>query len=92
LAHSVSSVIAEIGKWRERVSRREELALRNAAELSRTTYLSSIDLIKAGKGVKVYPQTIMIRDAFRMFKHLLDRGTLDPETAEKLEEELRDDS
>ena len=61
----VSSVVTEIGKWRERVSRREELALTQATELSRLIYEGSIELIKMGKGVKMYPQTMMMRDGHR---------------------------
>jgi hypothetical protein len=84
----ISSLITELGRWRERKSRREELALTKAAELSQATYASSLDLMKMGRGVTVYPQTMMIRDAYRMFTHLLDHGVLDPQTHKELDEEL----
>jgi hypothetical protein len=88
----ISSLITELGRWRERKSRREELALAKATELSQGTYASSIELMKAGHSVKVYPQTMMVRDAYRMFKHLLDHGVLDPQTHGELAEELRADA
>jgi hypothetical protein len=85
----VSSIISEIGRWRERKSRREELALTKAFELAHGTFASSMELLKAGRGVEVMPQTMMIRDAFRMCQHLLDHGILDPQTQKELDEELK---
>lgn len=86
----VSSIISEIGRWRERKSRREELVLSKAFELAHGTYLSSIELLKSGHGVETMPQTMMIRDAFRMCQHLLDHGVLDPQTQKELDEELKE--
>ena len=85
----ILSLITELGRWRERKSRREELALTKAAELSRLMYEGFIEQVKTGHtGLVVRPQTEMIRDAYRMFKHLLDEGVLDPQTQKKLDEEL----
>ena len=82
-----------VSQYLERKSRREELALTKASEMAQNTYMSSIELIKLGRhSVKVYPQNMMVRDAFRMFRHLLNHGELDPQTHQELEEELRADA
>jgi hypothetical protein len=75
----ISSLITELGRWRERRSRREELALAKAAEMARTTYAHTIELLKQ-EHLKVAgtPQSMMVQDAYRMFKHLLDHGVLVP--------------
>jgi hypothetical protein len=85
----VSSIISEIGRWRERKSRREELALTKAFEMSHTHFVSTIELIKAGRGVTMFPLTKMISEGFVMFKHLLDHGKLDPRSQKELEDELK---
>jgi len=86
----VSSVITEIGRWRERTSRREELALTKAAELSQQVYQVTIDLVKAGRGVTMMPQTQTIANGYLMFLHLLKHGTLDPHSQAELDKELRE--
>jgi len=84
----ISSILTEVGRWRERKSRREELALAKAADLARLMYEGFIEQMKLGHPAVVRPQTEMIRDSYRMFKHLLDEGVLDPQTQEELDEEL----
>jgi hypothetical protein len=87
----VSTVGQVVAQYLERKSRREELALTKANELAQSTYASGVEMMRMGKSVKIYPQTMMVRDAYRMFAHLLDHGKLDPRTWAELEEEIRGD-
>ncbi len=93
VAAVTSSVITELGRVRERKSRREELALAKAVEIAQSTYAGNIELMKLDKfDVKGDPQTMMIRDSYRIFKHLLDYGVLDPLSQKELDEEIKADA
>lgn len=81
----VSGVITSIDKWRERTSRREELLLGKAAEMTRV----HVDLIvKTGTG-KAEPPILMLEDYYRSLKHLAKHDTLDPTDKQRVETELK---
>lgn len=91
----ISSIIGELGRWRERKSRREELALAKAVEVAQSTYTSTVELIKLrlpNVNVTGSPINMMIRDGYLMIKHLLDHGKLDARSAEELEKEINSEA
>jgi hypothetical protein len=71
----ISSVISELGKWRERKSRREELLLGKAIEMAHFRFAAGIEAIKL-KGGSVIPEIEMAHNYHRWLKHLLEDGTL----------------
>jgi hypothetical protein len=85
----VSSVIAELGRWRERKSRREELALTKAFEMAKSITDMSVELIKIGKGVQVMPMNDTIATAYVTLKHILAHDRLDPAAQKEVDEEYR---
>jgi|SRR5271157_3637889 len=85
----VSSAIAELGKWRERKSRREELALTKAFEMARSMNHMSIEIIKLGKSVQVTPMNDTIAGAYVTLKHILAHDKLDPAAQREVDEEYR---
>jgi hypothetical protein len=85
----VSSAIAELGKWRERKSRREELALTKAFEMARSVTDMSVELIKLGKGVQMMPMNDTIARAYITLKHILAHDRLDAAAQTEVDEEYR---
>ena len=83
----VSSAISELGKWRERKSRREELALSKAFEMAQTRTNMSIELIKLGKSVQMMPMNDTIATAYVTLKHILAHEKLDPAAKKEVDEE-----
>jgi hypothetical protein len=83
----VSSAIAELGKWRERKSRREELALSKAFEMAKSMTDMSVELIKLGKGVQMMPMNDTVATAYITLKHILAHGKLDPAAQKGVDEE-----
>ncbi len=85
----VSSIITELGRWRERRSRREELALAKAFEMAKSISDMSVELIKLGKGVQVMPMNDTIATAYVTLKHILAHERLDPAAQKEVDEEYR---
>lgn len=85
----VSSAISELGKWRERKSRREELALSKAVEMARSITDMSVELIKLGKSVQVMPMNDTIANCYVTLKHILTHEKLDPAAQREVDEEYR---
>jgi len=75
----ISSVITELGKWRERKSRREELVLAKAAEMTNMYFETMLQFVK-DTDQKIVPSTKILEDYYMALKHLLHQGELDPET------------
>src|SRR5208282_4477165 len=76
----VSSVITELGRWRERRSRREELALTKAFEMAK----SITDM-----SVQIMPMNDTIATAYVTLKHILAHDRLDPAAQKEVDEEYR---
>jgi hypothetical protein len=85
----VSSVITELGRWRERRSRREELALTKAFEMAKSITDMSVELIKLGKSVQIMPMNDTIATAYVTLKHILAHDRLDPAAQKEVDEEYR---
>jgi hypothetical protein len=85
----VSSVITELGRWRERRSRREELALTKAFEMAKSISDMSVELIKLGKGVQMMPMNDTVATAYVTLKHILAHDKLDPTAQKEVDEEYR---
>jgi hypothetical protein len=83
----VSSAIAELGKWRERKSRREELALTKAFEMAKSMTDMSVELIKLGKGVQMMPMNDTVAKVYVTLKHILEHDKLDPAAQKDVDEE-----
>jgi hypothetical protein len=76
----VSSGIAEIGRWRERKSRREELVLSKAIDMAHTRFSNMITILRdtQQKG-NLMPEIEMAEDYHHFLKHMLEKGTLPPD-------------
>ena len=85
----VSSAIAEFGKWRERKSRREELALAKAFEIAPAIRNTTIELVKLGKNVQEMTMNDNIATAYVTLRHILEHGKFDPEAQKEVDEEFR---
>jgi hypothetical protein len=85
----VSSAITELGKWRERKSRREELALSKAFEMAQSITNTGVELIKVGKRAQIMPMNETIAAAYVTLKHILAHEKLDPAAQKEVDEEYR---
>src|SRR5260221_4226688 len=73
----VSSLVAEIGKWRERKSRREELLLKEAVRMGKINMDVALEIARAGgRATTIVPLIEMTASYHRFLKHLLDTGKL----------------
>ncbi len=81
----ISSLIMEIGKWRERRSRREELVLTKAAEMAHTHVKIRMDNFKDSntRGL-IAPDIVILEEYYKSLKHLLEKSELDPEMQTKV--------
>lgn len=87
----VSTVISEIGRWHERKSRREELALGKAVEMAQARVETAKEIYKeSGKPVRVPPEVLMAQEYYISLKHLLDKGKLDPGMWSRIETSMRE--
>jgi len=85
----VSAAINELGRWRERKSRREELVVAKAAEMAHTKLQMMLQYWKETGEGKIAPDALMLEDYYISLKHLLDKGELDPGMKARLVEEYR---
>lgn len=85
----VSSVIAEIGKWRERKAKREELLLSKAIEMAHARFEHLLAEEFSGK---VMPEIEMTAMYHRWLSHLLDKGKLPADYKSKASAKITDAS
>jgi hypothetical protein len=77
----VSSVIAAIAQWRERKSRREELALTKAIEMAHKIHDTTLEMARMmkGKTIVVPSDNELVEGYYLDLKHILDHGRLSDE-------------
>jgi hypothetical protein len=76
----VSSAIAEVGKWRERKTKREELLLTKAIEMAQVRFANMMTICKdTNTKANLQPEIEMAEDYHHYLKYLLERGTLPPD-------------
>jgi hypothetical protein len=76
----VSSVVAEIGKWRESKSKREELLLTKAIEMAHVRFANAMTICKeTNTAGNLQPEIEMVEDYHHYLKHILEKGTLPPD-------------
>ena len=85
----VSATVTEFGKWRERKSRREELALAKAADMAHEKVKIMMQLFKdTDSEGQIAPDALLLEDYYIALTHLLDRGKLDPGMRGRLTKEM----
>ncbi len=86
----ISNLFTVAAQWRERKSRREELALTKAVEMAYSQVTAMLDMFKeTGQSGKIAPPLSMVEGCYKSLKHILDHDELDPETKAKIADELR---
>src|SRR5215467_94142 len=80
----VSSAFSELGRWRERISRREELALTKAVDMAHEHARLVIDT----EGSRVPPDVLMLEDYYISIKHVSDHGKLDPDMRSRVSKQM----
>ena len=76
----VSSIVAEIGRWRERKSRREELVLAKAIEMAHFRFEISARIAKeTNQQARLLPEIELAEDYHHYLDHLIKDGKLPPD-------------
>jgi len=90
----VSSLITQLGLWRERHARRQELILSEAVKLGQTQMDTALQVAAAGgKRTAIIPMIEMIGTYHKLLKHLLETDKLGPDytpVRERYPEDSRD--
>jgi len=86
----VSSLITELGGWRERKSRREELVLAKAADLVQFQVQTMTQVFKdTATSGKIAPPALVLEDYYVSLKHLLEKGELDSRMKSRVSAEMQ---
>jgi hypothetical protein len=76
----VSSLVSEIGKWRERKSRQEDLLLDKAIDMAHTRFANTMQILKeTNQRGSLMPEIEMVEDYHHFLSHLIKKGILPPD-------------